>query len=487
MPEFTPDQIDERIKSDPEMIHLAKEDPTEFEAEHTRMYRTFGYKPDGSPLGKVQKAFGATARTTGVPEGIIKGVASAVLPTALTVGGAAAGAMAGGAGAPFGAAGGAVAGEFANYGLGITEEAPTPLDLGIAAGSSLAGPFASRVKAGLYSGAKRLPGAGLTTHPLAAEVLEKHIQHMRISAEDVSMLRGLMDKVPDFKTQIPMVRERLKTELDMATRSLKPDEPYIKELNKFTASLADKQHVSFKQLMATEKDLIASGAEAPRAVWNKLSGVLIDDMEAQAKNPNLTAATRAKIAEGVQSFKMYSAFNKRFQANDTLDGILNRSITKVEGGDDMVRFNKQTFLKEMKKKGLTDNFEATEIKAMEDAIQDIGFLASPPGGGLNKAGSSIHAGVGGALGMAGYAMGGYTGMLVAGLGVSELLRLSVSSETGRRVLKHMATTGKGRIDVLELNSMLGKAIAGMSAGTVAGVSGSGPSNPVPGINMPVQE
>lgn len=479
--EFTPDQIDERIKNDPEMIELAKNDPTEFDVQHASLYRSFGYKPDGSPLGKVQKAFGKASRATGISEGVIKGVASAVIPTATTIGGAMAGARGGPGGVVVGAAAGAVAGEFANFGLGITEEPPTPVDLGIAAGSSLLGPLASRTKVGIGKLVQRLPGAGLTKHPLAAEVLEKNIQHMRIDAEDVNMLRGLLDKVPAFKMEIPMVRARLKDELNMATRSLKPDESYINELNKLTKALGNKQFVSFKELMATEKDMIASGSENPGAVWSKLSGVLIDDMEAQLKNPKLTQETRNSIAEGVQSFKMYSAFNKRYQANSTLDDVLNRSITKVDGGDDMVRFNKKQFIKEMRNnKKLNATFEQTEIKDMEAAIENLGYLGAPPGGELSATGMRIHGGAGGILGLVGYAAGGYTGMLIGGIGVTTLLRLGVSSETGRRVVRYLATTGKGRIDVLELNTMLGKAVAGMSAGTVAGVSGA--ANPVPGVH-----
>lgn len=486
--EFTPDQIDERIMFDPEMQKLAIDDPTEFDSQFAQIYRSFGYKPDGTPLGKVQKAFGNVARMTGIPEGVVKGVASAIIPTATTIGGAAAGALAGGVGAPLGAASGAVAGEFANYGLGITEEPPTVGDLGLAAGFSLAGPLASRAKSGFASFAKKLPGAGLTTHPLAAETLKKNVQHMRIDREDVDMLRGLLEHVPDFKAQIPMVRERLQQELNTATRSLKPDNAYIKELNDLTKRLTDKPYVSFKELMSTEKDLIASGSEAPQAVWSKLSGVLINDLKEQAMNPKLSASTRDKIKTGVEQFEMYSIFNKRYHANETLDNVLKRSITQVEGADDMVRFNKQTFIKEMKhNKSLNETFEPTEIKAMEDAINDIGYLAAPPGAGMNKAGGSIHAGVGGALGLAGYAMGGYAGMLVAGIGVVELLRMGVSSETGRRVIKHLATEGKGRINPIELNTLLGKAIAGMSAGTVAGVSGMA-EKPVPGVNaFPNQE
>lgn len=482
--EFTPDQIDERIKTDPEMIQLAQEDPTEFEAQHAKLYRSFGYKPDGSPLGRVQKAFGEVSRQTGIPEGVVKGVASAVIPTALTIGGAVAGGAAGGVGAPLGAATGAVAGEFANYGLGITEEPPTYADLGIAGGSSLLGPLASRAKASINPILKRMPGAGLTTHPMAAEALEKQIGHMKIDKADVDMLRGLLENVPDFKTQIPNVRAVLQSELNMAARSQKPDQPYIRELNDLTKRLSSKTHLSFKELMATEKDFIKSGSADSQAVWSRLSGVLIQDLEEQAKNPKLTAATRDKISEGVQQFKMYSAFNKRHQANEVLDTVFNRSVTKVEGGDDMVRFNKQTFIKEMRtNKRLKAVFEPSEIKAMEDAVADIGYLAAPPGGGMNKAGGSIHAGIGGALGLAGYAMGGYTGMLVAGLGVTELLRLATSSELGRRTIKYMAKEGKGRINVIELDNTLGKVFAGMSAGAVAGVSGASTGTVQPFANV----
>ena len=475
--EFTPTQIDERIKADPEMIGLAKDDPDEFEAQHAQLYRSFGYRPDGSPLGKVQKVFGETSRATGIPEGVIKGVASAVLPTALTIGGAVGGAaVSGGIGAPFGAAGGAVAGEFANYGLGITEEPPTPFDIGVAAGTSLLGPLGSRAKAGLGPLLKRMPGAGMEMHPLAAGVFKKHIQHMRIDAEDVTTLRGLIDQVPDFHVKIPITRDILGKELEAVSRSLKPDTAYIKELEKIQDRFADQPFLSFKELMATEKDLILSGSESAHAVWSKLSGTLIDDLDKQALNPKLSKATRNKIAEGVQSFKMYSAFNKRFRANTELDNIVKRVVTEIDG-DELVRFNSKTFVKELEhNKVLKSTFEPTEIADMKAAIKDLGYLAAPPGSGVNQVGRSIHAGAGGALGLIGYSLGGYQGMLIAGLGVAELIRVAISSQTGRNVVRYMATQGKGRVNAIELDRVLGQVIAGSLAGAGAGLRGSEPES-----------
>jgi len=479
--EFTPDQIDERIMNDPEMRTLAENDPTEFEEEHARLYRAFGYNKHGQPLRAAQKAMGHVSRMTGIPESIVQGTAAAVIPTVTTIGGAVAGGMAGGVGMPAGAMAGAIAGELANYGLGITEDAPTPVDLGLSAGLSVAGPLASRAKVGIAKGIQRLPSAGLTTHPLAAETLERRIASMRIPKEDVDMLRGLLDNVKDFRIKLPMTQAALKSELDTVTRSLKPDDPYIRELNAFTKALANKPNVSFKELMSTEKDLIAAGSENTTGIWKKLSGVLINDMEAQLQNPNLSKATKAKVSEGLEAFKMYSVFNKRHHAGTTLDKIVERSVTHVDGGDDMVRFNKKQFLKEMKNnKTLHNVFEPTEIKAMEDAIENIGYLAAPPGGYKQQIGA--HAGAAGLLGTAGYMAGGYTGMLIGGVGVTGLISLALSSETGRRVVRHMATTGKGRLDVLELNSMLGKALAGTMVGTKAGVQRAENIDPVPGIN-----
>lgn len=79
-----------------------------------------------------------------------------------------------------------------------------------------------------------------------------------------------------------------------------------------------------------------------------------------------------------------------------------------------------------------------------------------------------------------YGVGGMIGWMTAGpmgafagAGVEELIRKAVTSESGRRVVKHLAKKGRGRIEGLELDQMLGKVASGVSAGVVPGVTGVG--------------
>ena len=67
-------------------------------------------------------------------------------------------------------------------------------------------------------------------------------------------------------------------------------------------------------------------------------------------------------------------------------------------------------------------------------------------------------------------------MLIAGLGVAELIRVAISSQTGRNVVRYMATQGKGRVNAIELDRVLGQVIAGSLAGAGAGLRGSEPES-----------
>ena len=89
----------------------------------------------------------------------------------------------------------------------------------------------------------------------------------------------------------------------------------------------------------------------------------------------------------------------------------------------------------------------------------------------------------GAGGMAGWMVGGPVGAVV-GATVEEILRKAVTSEPGRKAVKHLAKEGRGHIDALELHRMLGQITAGASAGAVAGVSGMGESQQT---NMPLEQ
>ena len=476
MPTFTPKQIDARIEADPEMQALAQSDPTEFLAQHETIYKEFGYKPDGSPLSTAAKVFQKTSKLTGIPEGMVQTAASLPLPIAGTIAGGLVGAGGGLGGAVIGASGGSVLGEAGNALLGITEPLDN-VDLGVAAGAPLIGPVAGKVLKGLGTASRALPGVGSGLHQMAGENLELALKKLKVTSADVDMFSDLLKKVPEFKVQTPLMKQAVKDELDRASASIVPDEAYIKSLNKLTKTLHDDPHVSFKSLMSTEHDLNELKHAQPTALWKKLSGILIDDLDAQAKNPALTQATRDKIAEGSQAYKNVVKVAKRMHANDSLDSVFKNVVAPVAGDDTLVRFNKAKFVKELRdNEVLKSNFSSAELDSIKTAVDDIGYLGFPPATGQSGMG---FIGRSGAAGAVGYAMlGGSTGAM-AGFAIAETLRQAMTTQTGRNFVKSLAKKGGGKLDMLELKTTMGKIISGMSAG-VAGVSGKG--SPVEGIN-----
>jgi len=467
--EFTPDQIDERIKVDPEMQQLATDDPTEFEVQHAKLYKAFGYNPDGSSMSVAKKTFGNISLATGIPEGVVQGVANVPIPLATTIAGGVAGSFAPGPGTALGASIGSVAGEEINYHLGLRDE-PTAVDRGIAAAAPLIGPAVSRLKGPVSSLLQSLPGAGKTMNNLAHEALKKNLKYMEVSPDEVKFMRGLFESVPDFRTAVPMLRDSVKRELDEASRSLMPDSAYVKQLNELTKTLSANKTVSFKQLMATEHDFIKTGATASDEVWSKLSGVVVNDLEAQAKNPKLTQATRDKILQGVESFKNYVAVNKRYKGQATLTNFLESSTTRLDDG--MIRFNKKAFLKQLEdeRKLPSSPFEQTELDSIKKAITDLGFIGTVSKGMLEA--GATHTGSLGMAGLAAYSVGGVSGVVAASIAIGGL-RLALGSELGRRAVTHLAKKGHGTIQAVELKEMMGKIVAGINAGAVAGVSGAG--------------
>lgn len=479
MPEYTPAQIDARIKADPEMQDLAKNDETEFLARHEQIYNTFGYNSDGTPMSAAMKGIQKVSDVTGISKGVVQGVANIPIPLASTVAGAAAGTTLGpGPGTAAGAAAGSVAGEYANYALGLRDK-PGPVDVGIAAGAPLFGPLASRLKGPLSNVLQATPGAGKIMHQVAADTIVKKASQMEVTDDMVNFMRQNFNNVPSFKSDVPMVREYVKNELNSVTRSLSPDSPYIKKLNELSKNLSGSKSFSFDQLMATEKSFIDAGATDPQGVWRKLSGVMINDLEAQAQNPKLTPQTRAKIQQGVDAYKNFVAVNKMKQGQTALDSMLNKSITQLDDG--LVRFNKPAFLKSLKSDGMKV-FEPSDLAAIEKAVSDLGFIGAAP---KSMTSAAVHTGSYGAAGLAAYSAGGVPG--VVGLAaVIGTMRLALRTETGRRVITYLAKQGHGKIDYAELNGMMGKVLAGANAGAVAGVSGSGTQTQGRPSAMPVQ-
>jgi len=466
--EFTPDQIDARIESDEKMRQLAQNDPTEFEVQHNKLYKAFGYHPDGTPIGVAQRGISRVSELTGIPEGVVQGIANVPIPLATTIGGAAVGSFAPGPGNIVGASMGSVFGEELNYALGLRDQ-PGPVDLTLAAGAPFVGPLMSRLKGPLSSAIQGLPGAGKHMHNIAHETLKKNLKYMEVTSDEVKFMRQLFNDIPDFRTQVPLLRDAIRQELKAEVPSLKPDDTYIKQLMAVDKQLSQNKNISFKELMSTEHSFIKSGAKAPDEIWSKLSGVVVNDLEAQATNPKLTQATRNKILQGVESFKNYVAVNNRFKAQSTLTNFLETSTTRIDDG--MMRFNKKAFLKQLEDERKLPNspFEKTELDGIKTAINDLGFIGMAPQGMSSK---MIHTGSLGAAGLAGYAVSGVTGVIAVTAALGSL-RMALGSELGRRAITHLAKKGHGTIQAVELKEMMGQIVAGTSAGVVAGVSGAG--------------
>lgn len=456
--EFTPAQIDRRIQDDPDMQELAKNDETEFLARHEQIYNEFGYNPDGTPMATAMKGIHKVSKLTGLSKDVVQGVANMPIPALTTVLGAL-------SPVPGGASVGSMAGEVANYGLGLRDK-PGAVDLGVAAVAPLLGPLASRVKGVISNLIQGSPGAGQHMHNIVADTIRKQASHMEVTDDMVNFMRQTFKNVPTFRTEVPLLRAHLKQELNDVSKSLAPDSAYIKKLNEVTKNLANNKSISFEQLMATEKSFIDMGSEAPHAVWRKLSGVVVQDLEAQAKNPKLTQATRDKIDAGVAAYKNFIAVNNRKQGQKALDTMLNRSVTQLDDG--LVRFNKPAFIKSLESDGMKV-FEPSEIADMRKAVADLGYIGAAP---KSMTSAAVHTGSYGAAGLAAYTVGGVSGV-VALAAVLGAMRLGMGTEAGRKAIAFLAKKGHGTIDGLELKTMLGQITAGANSGAVAGVSGMG--------------
>lgn len=471
--EYTPAQIDARIQADPEMQALAKNDETEFLARHEQIYNEFGYNSDGSPMRAVMKGIHSISKKTGISKDVVQGIANVPIPLATTIAGTAAGALSPvPGGAVTGAVAGSILGEELNYAIGLRDK-PGPVDIGFAAAAPLVGPLASRLKGPLSNIGQALPGAGKHMHNLAADAIAKHAKYMEVTDDMVSFMRQNFKSVPTFRTDVPLLKAHLKSELNEVTKSLAPDSSYIKKLNEVTKNLSGKNSISFEQLMATEKSFIDMGSDAPHQVWKKLSGVIVDDLEAQASNPKLTPQTRAKILTGVEAYKNFVAVNQRKQGQHAIESFVNKSVTQLDDG--LVRFNKPAFLKALNSEGM-QVFESSELEAMKKAVADLGYIGPAP---KSMTSGAVHTGSYGAVGLGAYAVGGVPGVITAAA-ILGALRIGLSSETGRKAITYLAKKGHGTIPGAELHSMIGQITAGANAGGVAGVSGAG-TQPPPGI------
>ena len=492
MPEFTPNQIDERIKNDPEMQHLATNDETEFLSRHAQIYKEFGYHPDGKPLSTAKKLIGKASRATGIPEEVVQFGTAAVLPTVGTIAGMAAGAAGGPAGMAIGGAGGSVLGEAGNSLLGVTEPME-PLDFALAAGAPLVAPALAKAGPAAIVTAKRVvPGMGAGLNELAGERLASKLNSMRVTKDHVRFTRSMLDHAEDFKLAAPNTKAIFNTETATVARQALQGVPgadkYLKTLNRVLGENPDiqKGSVSFKDLMTLEEGFNRIKGGAPDEVWAAASGKIIDDIERAASDPKITAKTAEKARKGLDAFKTFIATNRKHQLDEKLVTMFTpgsgagRIVKPTTGDPNLVLFDQKAFKNMLDNdKDLKRAFSPTELASVKDAIAELGYISRPPSQNADALNLAKRYGAGG---MAGWMVGGPMGAFV-GAGLEEILRKAVTSETGRRAVKHLAKQGRGHIDAMELHRMLGQVTAGAASGAVAGVSGMGESHQ---INIPVE-
>ena len=465
MPEYTPDQIDARIMKDPDMQDLADKDPTQFETTVNQLYHQFGYGPDRKELPTAQKLFGKISRSNGIPESTVQGAAAVPLPAIGTIAGALA--------TPFapmaGAAVGSLAGEEANAQLGITEPMTTS-SRALALLSPLAGPAISRTKEFMAKHVSAIPGAGAGMHDIAGETMDKAFNLARVSPAQVAASRIALGAVPSFRIKIPQTQQLFKDEMNLAFKQseklgLPGADADLKTMTEIYNKLTTASSLSFKDLMVFENGLNKLKRTSGDPIWKRAAGTIIDDLEKASTDPALAQTSRDKAAKGLAAFRNVVHLSKQSAANEALDSITNKVFQPVAGNTLLNQFNKKLFLKELKtNQALKDAYTPDELKNMSDAVDNLGWLANPSANPIQNPLGFV--GRSGPLAAVGYAAGGQSGAML-GFGAASVLSTALSTDKGRQIVKYLATNGKGRINGLELKSMIGQVMAGASAGTAA--------------------
>lgn len=470
---MTTQELDTQIQSDPAMQDLAKNDPTEFTSQVEQLYHRFGYNKYGAPLSLAQKGFGKLSRSTGIPEEAIQGVAAMILPTAGTLTGAAIGSRTGQAGAVGGAMVGSLAGTELNSALGITE--PTDnIDKSIALGSPLAGPVISRAAKDI---SKILPGAGYALHELATDTMEQSLKGVRVTKEHVDAARYTLGKVPEFyfikpTKLVSLIDEEIASTSKQATLGVPHTDTALGQLETMKEAITKKPTLNFSDVMSLESAFNKLKVTNPSdTLWSRASKVIIDDLDTAATNDKLSANTRVKAAAGSEAFKRLVTVNKAYHATESLDALAKRSVSPSTGDPNLHRFDIKAFFKGLEQnEDIKSNFSPAEILSMKDSIKNLGYLAFTTASPSLGATQATAAGVtGGATYMAG---SGYGSTVVAGLGAGAVytgLVSAIKTEPGRKAIKYLATEGKGKINVRDLQSVIGQITAGAASGLTAGV------------------
>ena len=479
MAEFPLELIDKKIKSDPDMLQLAKDDPIEFDSKVMQIYKEFGYKPDGSPIPVMQQAAARISKRTGLPEGLVQAGMALPIPLATTAISAAAGTAAGGpgAGTALGAMFGSLSGEEINARLGITQPL-TPSEQAIALGAPLIGPLASRLKQVGKGLVQRLPGAQVGIHELAGETLEASLKKIRVTDLDVQAARKLVANAPDVRMDLPGLKALLHQETASVGKRIEfpGSEAYIKTLNKFIEELSHGP-VSMKKVLEWERGANLAKVTNPTEVWGKMAGTIIGDMETAVTNPKISAASQGKIKESLEAFRMLVQMSRKYNADEALDGILKRVITPLADDTSLLQFNKKQFVKELKNnQALHGAWSTKEIADIQDAIEGIGHISSKATPSLlQKFAPGTALATGGAL-IGGLQVGAVISSVVI---AKEGIREGVSTDAGRKIIKYLSKQGQGKLSIADLNTMLGQITAAAGVGAAAVSKAISPFHPFP--------
>ena len=473
--EFSIEQIDKKIKSDLDMRKLALDDPTEFDTRVAQIYKEFGYREDGSPIPAAQRAFTKVEKATGIPAGVTQAVAALPIPLATTALGATAGVLGGPPAAFAGMAGGSLLGEEVNAALGITE----PLSTGekaLALGAPLLGPAAMRAKGLGKSVLQHLPGSQAGVHELASETFEESLKKMRVTEAQVTTARNFANQAPNVRIELPGLRALLNQEKEnVLQRSEFPGmEKYAEVLHGFLDELSHGP-MSMKKILAWEKGANLQKLSNPNEVWGKMAGTIISDMEAAVMNPKLSAASRQKIGDSVAAFKTMVQVSRKYKADEALDGVLKRVVTPLADDPSLLSFNKKQFVRELKNNDtLKSVFSTREIEDMREAVEGIGYVSKNVSHLLQKYSTAGAVMTGGAY-ASGVPVGGF---IPAVLITNEIIRKSLMSDMGRKVIKYLSKQGQGKLNLADLDSILGQITAGVGTGGAAALKSQSPFKPL---------
>lgn len=461
---MTIEELNKKIKANPEFQRLAEDDPTEFDSQVEDLYHQFGYLPSGEPMPAAQYGIMKAARATGISEGALRTAAAMPIPMVTTAAGAALGTPGGPAGQMMGAMAGSGFGEAVNEALGIIPP-QTTTEKAFAVGAPLIGPGLARTGKAILP---HLPGAQVAVHEMAKESLDKSLKTLRVTSDMVGdALKVFTQNTPKAQVSLPKFKALLMDETKEVGRAseIKILDPHRKQMGEFLKTMASGK-VSTEKLFAWEHFANVIKKTSGFPVWKKMSGVLIEDLEDAMKNPKLTEATKQKIGTALENFRSFVKINKQHHADEALDGMLNKSVKAAAGDPDLIQFDKRAAFEYLKKnKTLTDAYSPEELNRVKEAIEDIGYIATKPTRmDFTKYGAALGATT---LGAKALGLSVSTTIPVA-ISAAAGMHMFLKSETGRKIIRYLAKEGQGRVNLPVAQALYGKYLA---AGAMTGAYG----------------